>query len=83
LYWTKVQSNQEDKLEAEQCAEAIARYMDANPTLELAGDGGVVIHGYITDIDPGYSIKGTGQARNLYQAVRLTWNGKTKTMLGA
>jgi hypothetical protein len=83
LYWAKVQDNQTDKLEAEQCAEGIARYLDTLPSLELNGDGGVVIHGYITDIDPGYSIKGTGQQRNLYQAVRLTWTGKTKTMLGA
>jgi hypothetical protein len=83
LYWAKVQDNQTDKLQAEQCAEGIVRYIDANPTLELNGDGGVVIHGYITDIDPGYSLKGTGQSRSLYQAVRLTWTGKTKTILGA
>jgi hypothetical protein len=83
LYWAKVQDNQTDKLAAEQCAEGIARYIDTLPTLELNGDGGVVIHGHITDIDPGYSLKGTAQSRTLYQAVRLTWTGKTKTILGA
>jgi len=83
IYWAKVQDNQTDKLEAEQCAEAIARYVDANPRLELSGDGGVVIHGFITDVEPGYSFKGSGRSKTLYQAVRLTWTGKTKTMLGA
>jgi hypothetical protein len=81
LYWAKVQDNQVDKLAAEQCAEGIVRYLDTLPTLERAGDGGIVIHGFVSDVDPGYSFK--NQGRTLMHAVRLTWTGKTKTMLGA
>jgi hypothetical protein len=79
VYYAKVDTNQETKLASEQCGEQIAYHLDANPTLELNGDGGIVIHGWVREIDPGYSYKdGT-----LYHAVRLVWVGKTKTMLGA
>lgn len=81
IYWAKVDSNQVTKLDCEQAAEATARYLDDNLLLERAGDGGIVIHGYVTNIDPGYSFK--DQGKNLYYSVRLTWTGKTKTMLGA
>jgi len=80
LYWSKVDSNQQTKLDSEQCAEAIARYLDGNLTLELDGDGGIVIHGFVSTIEPGYSIKGQS---GMYYSVRLTWTGKTKTILGA
>lgn len=82
VYWAKVQDVQANKLESEQCAETLARFLDGNLNLERAGDGGIVIHGYVTRIDPGYSYRG-GDRKDLYQTVRLTWNGKTKTMLGA
>lgn len=78
VYYSVVQDDQVTKLAAEQCGENIAKYLDDNPTLELSGDGGIVIHGYITSIDPGYSRKG-----KYHYAVRLTWNGKSKTILGA
>lgn len=81
LYWGKVQDVQVDKLQGEQCAEAIVRLLDDNLQLELAGDGGVVIHGFVTDIDPGYILR--NERRTLMHAIRLTWTGKTKTMLGA
>jgi hypothetical protein len=81
IYWAKVQDNQLDKLQAEQCAEGIVRYLDTLPTLERSGDGGILIHGYVTGVEPGYSYK--NQGKTLMHAVRLTWTGKTKTMLGA
>jgi hypothetical protein len=81
LYYAKVDSNQVTKLAAEQCSEAVVRYLDTNPTLARGGDGGIVIHGYVTAVDPGYSFKNKGS--DLYYSVRLTWTGKTKTMLGA
>jgi len=81
LYYAKVDTNQVTKKEAELCAEGIALYLDQFPTLERAGDGGIVIHGYVSNIDPGYSIRNGGST--LMHAVRLTWTGKTKTILGA
>jgi hypothetical protein len=81
LYYAKVDSNQETKLACEQTAEAIARFLDQNLTLELNSDGGIVIHGYVSNIDPGYSFKNKGET--LMYSVRLTWTGKTKTILGA
>jgi hypothetical protein len=81
VYWGKVQDNQVDKLQGELCAENIVRFLDNNLQLELSGDGGVVIHGYVTDIDPGYILR--NERRTMMHAIRLTWTGKTKTMLGA
>jgi hypothetical protein len=81
IYWAKVDSNQVTKLQSEQAGEATARYLDDNLTLERGGDGGIVIHGYVTSIEPGYRFRDKGQ--NLYHSVRLTWQGKTKTILGA
>lgn len=79
VYYAKVDTNQQTKIDSERVGENIVRYLDGLPTLERGGDGGIVIHGWVTEIDPGYSFKqGT-----LYHAVRLTWTGKSKTMLGA
>jgi hypothetical protein len=77
-YYARVQEVQVAKLAAEQGGEAIADLLDQNPTLARSGDGGIVIHGFIDMVDPGYAIKqGT-----LWHAVRLRWTGKTKTLLG-
>lgn len=81
IYWAKVDTNQETKLDSELCAESVARYLDDNLTLERNSDGGIVIQGYVTTIEPGYTYRNQGSS--LYQTVRLTWTGKSKTMLGA
>jgi len=81
VYHSKVQAALANKLESETIAEGIVSFLDQNLTLiGPTGEEGIVIHGWCTSIDPGYSIKeGT-----LYQAVRITWNGKSKTrLLGA
>jgi len=83
IYWAKVDSNQQTKLDSERCGEAVVALLDQNLTLERNGDGGIVIHGFVTSIEPGYRARGQQNASNLYYAVRLTWTGKTKTMLGA
>jgi len=79
-YHSKVQDTQVTKLEAEEGAEAITQLLDGNLSLDLASDGGIVIHGYVTTVDPGYIRK---DEKTLLRSVRLTWRGKTKTMLGA
>jgi hypothetical protein len=80
LYYAKVDTNQETKLASEQLGESICRFLDANPTLERNADGGIVIHGWVSNIDPGYSVR---NGSTLMHAVRLTWTGKSKTQLGA
>ena len=81
IYYGKVDSNQETKLASDQLGKTVAKYLDTNTTLERDGDGGIVIHGWVTEIDPGYISKDKGNT--LYHAVRLTWTGKSKTILGA
>jgi len=81
LYYAKVDTNQDTKKESEQTAEAIAAYLDQNVRLERSGDGGIVIHGYVSNIEPGYRLRNEG--KTLMHAVRLTWTGKSKTILGA
>lgn len=80
VYYGSVQSNQDNKIEAEQLAEGIVAFFDSNVRLEgPAGEEGIVIHGWCTSIDPGYSIKeGT-----LWTAVRIVWQGISKTVLGS
>lgn len=78
VYYARVQEVQTAKLASEQTGEAVADLFDTNPTLARGGDGGIVIHGFIDLIDPGYSIK----EKTLWHAVRLRWTGKTKTILG-
>lgn len=80
VYHSKVQDVETNKLESEQIAEGIAKELDRNPFLVGPnGEEGVVIDGYCSRIDPGYAVKeGT-----LYKAVRIQWNGISRTILGA
>jgi len=82
LYHAVVQSGSVTKKQSEQIASGIVNFLDQNhlrlqlPPTDIQG---IVIHGYCVSIDPGYSIKeGT-----LYQAVRIVWQGTSKTRLGA
>lgn len=80
VYHSKVQSVELNKRESEAYAEAIVAFLDPNIQLRNTSNADpIVIHGFCTGIDPGYSFKeGT-----LYSAVRITWNGKSKYRLGA
>lgn len=81
VYFGSVQSEQDNKLEAEQCSERIVAYLDDNLQLkDLAGLDPKVIHGWCTEIDPGYAVKND---RTLTHAVRITWQGISKYQLGA
>lgn len=64
-------------------AEDVERFLLRNHLRLLAPDGAqLTIHGYCTDLDPGYSYKAGGQgAVTLYNAVQITWLSKTKTSL--
>jgi hypothetical protein len=81
LYHSPVDETQTSKLQSEQYAEAVTAFLDTNLTLDLDGDGGIVIHGFVRNIEPGYSYKNKGNT--LMNSVRLTWQGTTKTILGA
>lgn len=80
VYHSKVQPIETNKKESEVIAEGIAKELDGNPTLiGPANEPGIVTNGFCSRIDPGYAVKdGT-----LYKAVRIQWNGTTKTRLGA
>jgi hypothetical protein len=81
VYHGKVQSIQVNKKEGELCAERIAAYLDANLELrDINNANPLVIHGWCTEIDPGYAIKNEG---TLTYAVRITWQGISKYQLGA
>lgn len=81
LYYSPVDEVQATKLASEQLAETVAAFLDTNVTLDLGGDGGIVIHGFVRSIDPGYRYR--NQGKTLMNTVRLTWAGTTKTILGA
>jgi hypothetical protein len=80
LYHGVVQSLETTKLESEQIAERIVKFLDSNTQLlDAFGLDPKVIHGWCVGIDPGYSVK----SGTLVRATRITWNGKSKTRLGA
>ena len=81
VYHSEVQDIQTNKLESEQLGAAVADLLEDNLQLVKPDtlDDPLVIHGFVTNADPGYSFKDN----TLYAAVRLTWQGKSKTRLGA
>jgi hypothetical protein len=80
VYYAKVQNTEANKLEGEVMAENTVKFLDDNLTLtDVNGLDPKVIHGWCTEIDPGYAVKdGT-----LWHAVRITWQGMSKYQLGA
>ena len=78
LYHGAVRETQTTRKEAITCAEAIEKYFQVNHfNLANASGDQIALFGYFREVDPGYVYKnGT-----LYSAVRMTWNGYTKTSL--
>lgn len=71
-YISKVQSVQVSRKEADDFAGDVADVLHSDITL-----GGLVIHGYVTRIEPGFSIRGG----ELMRAARVTWQGISKTII--
>jgi len=61
-------------------AEAIEKWLHiSHLNLRDAAGDRIVIHGWCTETDPGYTFK--QQQQTLYNSVQLTWTGLTKTRL--
>lgn len=71
-YLSKLEDNQITRKEVDELMEAVEAKFTADVTL-----GGVVIHGFVTDFEPGY----TTRQGDSYRVCRLTWQGITKTNL--
>jgi hypothetical protein len=72
--------NQTTELESQQFADAVADFLDGNMELrDAAGNDPLVIHGWVVSNAPGYMRVGD----NKFRATRLTWQGVSKTQLGA
>lgn len=71
-YLCKVQDIQLTEQSVEDFAEGIMDALHADVTL-----GGVVTHGFVTRIEPGYA----SRANTLYRTARVTWEGLTKTLI--
>ncbi len=72
VYFAKIQDVQVTRLQCDQKAEDIMRVLHANVTM-----GGLVINGWVSSIEPGYSMRN----KVLMRSARITWTGKTKTMV--
>jgi hypothetical protein len=80
IFHAAYDSNQSTKLQAEEYAAAIADFLDGNLQLtDPQGNDPLVIHGWVALNSPGYLKVGD----NKYRASRLTWQGISKTRLGA
>jgi hypothetical protein len=78
VYVSKIQDIQQNRLTADLLSKALAKLLHGNLTL-LDPDGlnGIVIHGFVEESDPGYTIR----KKNLFESVRMTHTCTTKTML--
>lgn len=72
IYNAKLADIQATRKAADQLAESIMDTIHTDMTL-----GGRVIHGFVKAIEPGYVTRGA----DLLFASRLTWEGKTKTLI--
>lgn len=72
LYHSALKDQQATTREAILYAESIMSLLHVDLSL-----GGLVIHGYVRAIEPGYADKG----RSWYRSVRITWTGVSRTQL--
>jgi len=78
VYASKVQPGETTRKEADQLAYSVRSKLHTDRTL-----GGLVIHGFVSSIEYGYTVRRTtGATAALIRAARLTWDGKNKLMLG-
>lgn len=72
IHSMKVNDEATESLAVEQVAESVEKQLHADTTV-----GGIIIHGFVTDWDPGQSFFQNGE----FRTVRLTFTGRTKTQL--
>lgn len=73
IYIGKLQSIHTTRKQADELAEDIKEELDKNVQL-----GGLVIHGLVTLIEPGYATRG----RTTWRTARVTWEGQSITRQG-
>lgn len=80
VYVSRVDLSQSDRrLLADKVSKDIEYTLHTNLQLrDSTGNNPIVIHGYISELDPGYAVRNKGM---LLEAVRMKWVGTTKTML--
>jgi len=70
----KVGDERTERLAIDQIAENIERELHKDTSM-----GGIIIHGFVTEWDPGVTSKQNGE----FRTVRMTFVGQTRTMLGS
>jgi hypothetical protein len=74
IFISKLQDEQISRKEADELAEAVEAVLHVDANL-----GGVVLYGFVTSIEPGYITRQS----TTFRVARITWQGVTKTMIGA
>jgi hypothetical protein len=74
VYVAKIQDVQATRKTTDQIAEAIEVHLHNDPTL-----GGLVIFSMVSSVESGYAIRGG----TLMRSARMTWEGLSKTRIGA
>lgn len=72
IYNSRIGDTQLTKKEAELLAESVRDLLHTDVTF-----GGLVIHSFVTSIEPGYANRGGV----LYRSARITWEGQSKTLI--
>lgn len=78
LYHSPISEQQDARQDCIAFAEGVERFLHINH-LNLANSNGdqIIIHGFVTEMDPGYVYK----SGTLHHAVQMVWTGTTKTSL--
>lgn len=79
IYHSPISEMQDARRETMRVAEAVEHFLHLNHLRLFAANGTtqLTVHGYCTDMDPGYSRK----QNTTYNAVQMTWRNLTKTWL--
>lgn len=72
VYNNNIKDVQKTRQDTDQLAEQLMDVLHEDVTM-----GGLVIHGFVNTIEPGYTVRGN----NLLRSSRVTWTGMTKTLI--
>lgn len=75
VYHCRNTDNQETELECNQRAEAVADLLNSQDNGKWSG---LVLHGFVVGIEPGYANKGSAGSPSWYKSSRITWQGMNR-----
>lgn len=77
LHWARVGTEETERQEADSRGTALEQLLHEDTTM-----GGIIIHGFVTDVDRGDSVLANAVgSQSMFRTVRMLYSGRTKTYL--